>query len=85
MNDTNSAKVLGKWLWVIFWMTIAATIESILLGNELAEKIIPGCALIDTIIALVFFLVRSVIIYKLSTVEKNIKYRESLEFLQLVY
>ena len=71
MNEEKNFKELGKWLWIIFWMTIAVTIISLLLDNGIAAKYIPGNELIDKIIAGIFLLTRSIIIYRLFTMQKK--------------
>ena len=35
------APVLGKWLWIIFWLIIPSTFGSIM-ANETTAKILPG-------------------------------------------
>ena len=52
-------------------MTIAVTIISLLLDNGIAAKYIPGNELIDKIIAGIFLLTRSIIIYRLFTMQKK--------------
>ena len=71
ISEEKNYKDLGKWLWIIFWMTIAATVITLLLDNSIAAKYIPGNEMIDNIFGLVFLLARSVIIYKLYTVNKK--------------
>ena len=83
ISEEKNYKDLGKWLWIIFWMTIAATVITLLLDNSIAAKFIPGNEMIDNIFGLVFLLARSVIIYKLYTVQgkpENIKITTPSDF-----
>ena len=84
MSEENNFKELGKWLWIIFWMTIAVTVISLLLDNGIATKYIPGNVLIDKIIAGVFLLTRAIIIYKLFPMQKKYQISGILGILAVV-
>ncbi|MBR3041935.1 MAG: hypothetical protein IKH94_04600 [Eubacterium sp.] len=84
MSEEKNFKELGKWLWIIFWMTIAVTVISLLLDNGIATKYIPGNVLIDKIIAGVFLLTRAIIIYKLFPMQKKYQISGILGILAVV-
>lgn len=84
MSEEKNFKELGKWLWIIFWMTIAVTVISLLLDNGIAAKYIPGNVLIDKIIAGVFLLTRAIIIYKLFPMQKKYQISGILGILAVV-
>ena len=68
------APVLGKWLWIIFWLIIPSTIGSIM-ANETTAKILPGLYLPGQIINAVCSLTYGAILLKLGSEED--RYRTS--------
>ena len=77
MRKTAIAKrapVLGKWLWIIFWLIIPSTIGSIM-ANETTAKILPGLYLPGQIINAVCSLTYGAILLKLGSEED--RYRTS--------
>ena len=62
------APILGKWLWIIFWLIIPSTIGSIM-ANETTAKILPGLFLPGQIINAVCSLTYGAILLKLGSEE----------------
>ena len=62
------APVLGKWLWIIFWLIIPSTIGS-LMSNESTAKILPGLFMPGQIINAVCSLAYGAILLKLGSEE----------------
>ena len=62
------APVLGKWLWIIFWLIIPSTIGS-LMANESTAKILPGLFMPGQIINAVCSLTYGAILLKLGSEE----------------
>ena len=62
------APVLGKWLWIIFWLIIPSTIGS-LMSNESTAKILPGLFMPGQIINAVCSLTYGAILLKLGSEE----------------
>ena len=62
------APVLGKWLWIIFWLIIPSTIGSIM-ANDTTAKILPGLFVPGQIINAVCSLTYGVILFKLRSEE----------------
>ena len=62
------APILGKWLWIIFWLIIPSTIGS-LMANETTAKILPGLFLPGQIINAVCSLTYGAILLKLDSEE----------------
>lgn len=68
------APVLGKWLWIIFWLIIPSSIGS-LMANETTAKILPGLFMSGQIISAISSLTYGAILFKLSSLED--RYRTS--------
>ena len=62
------APVLGKWLWIIFWLIIPSTIGSIM-SNENTAKILPGLFMPGQIINAICSLTYGAILLKLGSEE----------------
>ena len=62
------AVVLGKWLWILFWLIIPSTIGSIM-SNETTAKILPGLLMPGQIINAICSLTYGVILLKLGSEE----------------
>lgn len=62
------APVLGKWLWIIFWLIIPSTIGS-LMANESTAKILPGLFMPGQIINAICSLAYGAILLKLGSEE----------------
>ena len=62
------APVLGKWLWVIFWLIIPSTIGSIM-AHETTAKILPGLFMPGQIINAICSLTYGAILLKLGSEE----------------
>ena len=62
------APVLGKWLWIIFWLIIPSTIGS-LMANETTAKIFPGLFMPGQIINTICSLTYGAILLKLGSEE----------------
>lgn len=60
--------VLGKWLWIIFWLIIPSTIGS-LMANESTAKILPGLFMPGQIISAICSLTYGAILLKLGSEE----------------
>ena len=62
------APVLGKWLWIIFWLIIPSSIGS-LMANESTAKILPGLFMPGQIINAICSLTYGAILLKLGSEE----------------
>ena len=62
------APVLGKWLWIVFWLIIPSTIGSIM-SNENTVKILPGLLMPGQIINAICSLTYGTILLKLGSEE----------------
>lgn len=62
------APVLGKWLWIIFWLIIPSTIGS-LMSNETTAKILPGLFMPGQVINAICSLTYGAILLKLGSEE----------------
>ena len=62
------APVLGKWLWIIFWLIIPSTIGSIM-AHETTAKILPGLVMPGQIINAICSLTYGAILLKLGSEE----------------
>ena len=62
------APILGKWLWIIFWLIIPGTIGS-LMANESTAKILPGLYMPGQIINAICSLTYGAILLKLGSEE----------------
>ena len=62
------APVLGKWLWVIFWLIIPSTFGSIM-AHETTAKILPGLFMPGQIINAICSLIYGAILLKLGSEE----------------
>ena len=62
------APVLGKWLWIVFWLIIPSTIGSIM-SNENTAKILPGLLMPGQIINAICSLTYGTILLKLGSEE----------------
>ena len=62
------APVLGKWLWIIFWLVIPSSIGSIM-SHETTAKILPGLLMPGQIINAICSLTYGAILLKLGTEE----------------
>ena len=62
------APVLGKWLWIIFWLIIPSTIGSIM-AHETTAKILPGLFMPGQIINAICSLTYGAILLKLGSEE----------------
>lgn len=60
--------VLGKWLWIIFWLIIPSTIGS-LMANESTAKILPGLFMPGQIFSAICSLTYGAILLKLGSEE----------------
>ena len=69
---TKRAPVLGKWLWIIFWLIIPSTIGG-LMANETTADILPGLFTPGQIINAICSLTYGAILMKLGSEED--KYR----------
>ena len=65
---SKRAPILGKWLWIIFWLIIPSTIGSIM-ANGTTAKILPGLFLPGQIINAVCSLTYGAILLKLGSEE----------------
>lgn len=64
------APVLGKWLWIIFWLIIPSTIGSIM-ANESTAKILPGLFMPGQIVNALCSLTYGAILLKLGSEEDH--------------
>ena len=62
------APVLGKWLWIIFWLVIPSSIGSIM-AHETTAKILPGLFIPGQIINAICSLIYGAILLKLGSEE----------------
>lgn len=62
------APVLGKWLWIIFWLIIPNTVGS-LMANDSIAKVLPGLFVPGQIINAICSLTYGAILFKLRTEE----------------
>ena len=62
------APVLGKWLWIIFWLIIPSTFGSIM-AHETTAKILPGLFMPGQIINAICSLIYGAILLKLGSEE----------------
>ena len=62
------APILGKWLWIIFWLIVPSTIGS-LMANETTAKILPGLLMPGQIITAICSLTYGAILLKLGSEE----------------
>lgn len=62
------APVLGKWLWIIFWLIIPSTVGG-LMANESTAKILPGLFMPGQIINAICSLTYGAILLKLGSEE----------------
>lgn len=62
------APILGKWLWIIFWLIIPSTIGS-LMANETTSEILPGLFMPGQIINAICSLTYGAILLKLGSEE----------------
>ena len=62
------APVLGKWLWIIFWLVIPSSIGSIM-SHETTAKILPGLFMPGQIINAICSLIYGAILLKLGSEE----------------
>ena len=62
------APVLGKWLWIIFWLIVPSTIGG-LMDNETTAKILPGLLMPGQIITAICSLTYGAILLKLGSEE----------------
>lgn len=62
------APVLGKWLWIIFWLVIPSSIGSIM-SHETTAKILPGLFMPRQIINAICSLIYGAILLKLGSEE----------------
>ena len=62
------APVLGKWLWIIFWLVIPSSIGSIM-AHETTAKILPGLVMPGQIINTICSLTYGAILLKLGSEE----------------
>ena len=66
------APVLGKWLWVLFWLFIPASVGA-LLSNENVVSLLPGLYMPGVILSGACSLVYAAILLRLSRVEETYK------------
>lgn len=64
----KNARLLGKWVMVMFWLQIAAIIANFL-DSDLFAEILPVFSLVGSIAGYVIMIVNSVILIKLKEVE----------------
>mgnify|MGYP003301995901 CR=1 FL=1 len=62
------APILGKWLWIIFWLVISSSIGSIM-SHETTAKILPGLVMLGQIINAICSLTYGAILLKLGSEE----------------
>lgn len=70
--SVNRAQFLGKWIWMLFLLSIFSILLGIL-DNEYIKKAVPGIYMIGQILPSIFNAACGVILFKLSSEEK--KYR----------
>ena len=63
------APVLGKWLWIIFWLIIPSTLGS-LMTNETVAQVLPGLFMPGQIISAICSLAYGAILLKLGSEEE---------------
>jgi len=65
------APILGKWLWVLFWLVVPATIAGLLESNVVSEvvPVAPSLLLVGQILTAVCSLAYGVILLKVSSEE----------------
>ena len=61
---SKRAKVLGKWLWIVFWLTIAANVPA-LLSNDYFAQYLPGLYITGEVVGLLFNLAYALILLNL--------------------
>lgn len=66
----NRAPILGKWLWIIFWLIIPSTIGSIM-ANETVAQYAPGLFLPGQLVNAVCSFIYGAILLKLGNEEEN--------------
>lgn len=64
----NRAAILGKWLWILFWLVVPATIAGIM-KTENVMSVSPGIYLTGQIMNAVCSIAYGIILLKLSSVE----------------
>ena len=64
----KQAPILGKWLWIIFWLIIPSTVGG-LMANESTAKILPGLFMPGQIINAICSLTYGAILLKLGSEE----------------
>lgn len=67
---TKRAKVLGNWLFILFWLVVPATIAS-LLQIDFFKETSPDIYIIGQIISAVCFIAHSAILLKIAPAEKR--------------
>lgn len=60
--------VLGKWLWILFWIVIIANIPS-LMTLDMVVEVFPGMLLVGNLLSLIFALSYGLILLKLRSEE----------------
>ena len=63
-QTARNAPVLGKWLWVLFWLVIPSTIGD-LLTQEFVTKVVPGTYLVGILLKDAVMVVYSLILLKM--------------------
>ena len=58
------AEVMGKWLWIMFWLSIASNVPA-LLSNDYFAQHLPGLYITGEVVGLLFYLGYSLILLKL--------------------
>lgn len=70
VQKREKAKVLGKWLWLLFWLLIPNIIAGIM-SNESLKPISPTMYYIGTVLGIVVEIIYCIVLFMLRHVEKN--------------
>lgn len=70
IQKREKAKVLGKWLWLLFWLLIPNIIAGIM-SNESLKPISPTMYYIGTILGIVVEIIYCIVLFMLRHVEKK--------------
>lgn len=70
---SEKAPLLGKWLWILFWMVIPQIIASIMTNTTVAEAV-PGLQLPGTVQSTLCSLARGVILLQLAPINRRYKF-----------
>lgn len=70
VQKREKAKVLGKWLWLLFWLLIPNIIAGIM-SNESLKPISPTMYYIGTVLGIVVEIIYCIVLFMLRHVEKK--------------